>query len=159
MSEPAILEILARLAIAVLCGGILGWEREWQSKPAGLRTHMLVALGSAGFTVATLTLATTFERDGEYQIDPLRVIEGVIGGIGFLGAGSIIQSQGSVKGITTAATIWVVGAIGVGCGIGALKVAGIITAFAIAILTPLGYLENRLAPAQENEDSDTRPAA
>ena len=104
-------EVVTRLALALLYGGLIGWEREVARKPAGLRTHMMVSLGSAAFTLVSFELAAAArERDGMAS-DPIRIVEGVTAGVGFLGAGSIIQSRGSVEGITTAAGLWVVGAI------------------------------------------------
>lgn len=135
-------EIFVRIIVAVLCGGILGWERERNNRPAGLRTHMLVALGSAVFTLLALQMQGWGGEDAQYH-DPLRAVQGIIGGIGFLGAGSIIQAHGSVKGITTAATIWVVGALGVACGAGLYPIAVLTVLMAYLILTLVGGLENR----------------
>src|SRR5690606_19676394 len=125
-------------------GGILGWEREEQRKPAGLRTHMMVALGAASVTMAALYLTHPGVLQGDiFRIDPTRVIEGVIGGIGFLGAGSIIQSRGSVEGITTAASIWVAGSLGVAAGLGLYVLALLTVIFALVILRLIGMLEKR----------------
>jgi putative Mg2+ transporter-C (MgtC) family protein len=140
-----LLEMIARPAVAVVGAGILGWEREAHGKPAGLRTQMMVALGASIFTLATLE----FYRDiglagGTIRIDPLRVVEGVIGGIGFLGAGCIIQARGSVEGITTAATIWVVGAFGVCCGLGYYALGATTVLLAMVVLSGLGFLEKRV---------------
>lgn len=136
-------EFLARPLVAIACGGLLGWERETSNKPAGLRTMMLVGLGAAGFTSVVFWLYQSIDPTAAAnRLDPLRVIEGVVGGIGFLGAGSIIQSRGSVKGVTTAATIWVVGAIGVACGVGQYSVALIVTFYAWGILFLVAKLEH-----------------
>lgn len=138
------LEMALRLSLAVLFGGILGWEREEQRKPAGLRTHMLVALGASSVTLAALYLAQPgFLEGDDLQLDPTRVIEGVIGGIGFLGAGSIIRSRGSVEGITTAASIWVAGALGVASGLGMHTLAIMTVALAFIILRLIGIAEKR----------------
>ena len=138
--------IAARLGLAILCGALLGWERELQRKPAGLRTHMMVALGAAAFTLVTLNLTYTDLKTGDElaPVDPARTIAGVIGGIGFLGAGTIIQSRGSVEGITTAAAIWVMGAIGVACGIGNYTLAATTTGLALLILSGVGWVEARM---------------
>lgn len=137
-------EFLVRPLLAVVCGGILGWEREASDKPAGLRTMMMVALGAAGFTAAVFWLYQGIVASaGESRLDPLRIVEGIVGGIGFLGAGSIIQSRGSVQGITTAATIWVVGAIGTVCGVGLYILAVSLTVYAWLILRVVGYWERR----------------
>jgi putative Mg2+ transporter-C (MgtC) family protein len=132
-------ELLARLVLAAIMGGIVGWERETKDKPAGLRTHMMVAVGAATFTLATLQLFILAEPNA--SSDPTRIVEGVVGGIGFLGAGQIIQSRGSVHGVTTAAGIWVVGAIGVACGIGHYVLAGATVTLAFVILALVQYLE------------------
>lgn len=121
------LEIPLRLTLAAAVGGVLGFERERKGKPAGLRTHMMVALGSACFMIIGLEL---YSSAGDSQlIDPTRIVQGVAGGIGFLGAGVILRTRESVKGLTTASSIWMVGAIGAAAGGGqyalALTAAGI----------------------------------
>jgi len=89
-------------------------------------------------------LFATAEGDPSARIDPTRIVEGVIGGIGFLGAGSIIQSRGSIQGITTGASIWTAGAVGVACGIGNLALAGMVTALALIIMVVLGRFEHEV---------------
>jgi len=138
-------EIVLRPAVAVIGAGVLGWEREVHNKPAGLRTQMLVALGASIFTLATLEFYRAISLAAEtIRIDPLRVVEGVVGGIGFLGAGCIIQARGSVEGITTAATIWVVGALGVCCGLGYYALAATTVLLALVVLSVLGFVEKRV---------------
>jgi len=151
-------EFLVRPLAAVICAGILGWEREASDKPAGLRTMMMVGLGAAGFTAAVFWLyeGIATSADGS-RVDPLRIVEGVVGGIGFLGAGSIIQSRGSVQGITTAATIWVVGAIGTVCGVGHYTLAVTLTGYAWLILRVVGRLERRLYADQVNQRRESPP--
>lgn len=144
------LEVVARLAVALLLGGLLGFEREWHGKAAGLRTHMMVSLGAATFTIVAFGM---YDRVIELapsvaRVDPLRVIDGIVGGIGFLGAGTIIQARGSVEGLTTAGSIWFVGAVGVACGGGQYVVAGIAVAMALLVLVGVGALE-RLFPERE----------
>lgn len=127
-------EVLVRLIIAIAIGGVIGWDRQRSDKPAGLRTHMLVALGSASFTLLGFEVGAHLSpRTGE-GFDPTRVLQGVIGGIGFLGAGAIIQNRGQVSGITTAASVWVSGALGAAAGVGAFVLAGISTVLALLIL-------------------------
>lgn len=139
-----LVEMAVRLTLAVAFGGVLGWEREDQRKPAGLRTHMLVALGASSVTMAALYLTQPGVLQGEtLRLDPTRVIEGVIGGIGFLGAGSIIRSRGSVEGITTAASIWVAGALGVATGLGLHILALMTVVFSLIILRLIGIVERR----------------
>lgn len=144
-AQLPMLDLVARLGAALLLGALLGLERERRAKPAGLKTHMLVALGSSTFTVLGLGVLLQFGDDvSESRIDPTRVIEGVIGGIGFLGAGSIIQSRGRVQGITTGASVWTAGAVGAACGLGAMVVAAVATVMALITLTVFARLERRL---------------
>ena len=136
-----ILEILLRLLVAVGLGAALGLEREIRKKPAGLRTYTMVSLGSASFTLMTIEFAhQMMELVDRSTADPIRIIAGIVGGIGFLGAGTIIQSRGSVEGVTTAAGIWVVGAIGIAAGAGGYVIALLTLAFALAVLTCLGIV-------------------
>src|SRR6188768_1502527 len=127
-------EVSVRLVVAVLIGGLIGWDRQRQDKPAGLRTHMLVALGSASFTLLGFEVGDHLSPRTGDGFDPTRVLQGVIGGIGFLGAGAIIQNRGQVSGITTAASVWVSGALGAAAGVGAFVLAGISTVLALLIL-------------------------
>ena len=137
-------EMLLRAVFAIVGAGALGWERERYGKPAGLRTQMMVGLGSAMFTMVSLRLYLDSLHAGvSSQFDLLRIIAGIIGGIGFLGAGTIIQARGSVKGITTASTIWVVGAFGIACGLGYYSLAGMNLLLALLVLSVFGRLERR----------------
>jgi putative Mg2+ transporter-C (MgtC) family protein len=123
-----------RLLVAAVLGGLVGYDRERLRKAAGLRTNILVSLGAAGFTLA----AGAFVTEGS-GADPTRIVTGVATGIGFLGAGSILRDkEGHVEGVTTAAGIWVVGAIGVACGGGFYVIAATITLLALFILAVLG---------------------
>jgi putative Mg2+ transporter-C (MgtC) family protein len=131
-------DMVARLALAVLMGGVIGFEREWSHKPAGLRTHMMVCLGAATFTLVAEFLIPP--PGDPYRVDPTRLVQGVIGGIGFLGAGTIIQSRGSVHGLTTAGSLWFTGALGVAVGAGAYILAGSALVLALVVLTLVGLL-------------------
>lgn len=134
-----------RLSVAVGLALLLGLERELRGKAAGLRSHMLVSLGAAAFIMMGMhILFATAEGDPTARIDPTRIVEGVIGGIGFLGAGSIIQSRGNIQGITTGASIWTAGAIGVACGIGNLALASMVTVLALIIMAVLGRFEREV---------------
>ena len=104
-------EIVFRLFLAIILSGIIGFERELHGRPAGLRTHVLVALGAA---LVMLISIDGFGGSG----DPARLAAQVVSGIGFLGAGAILRDGGDIKGITTAATLWIVGMIGLACGNG-----------------------------------------
>ena len=121
--------IILRLSIAAILGGILGYEREQKGKSAGLRTHMLVALGAALFVFIP-------QQAGMSDADLSRVLQGLIAGVGFLGAGTIIkgEAEGEVVGLTTAAGIWLTAAIGVAAGMGRESTAVMSTLFALIIL-------------------------
>ena len=125
--------IVLRLVIAALLGGLLGYERERHGKAAGVRTHMLVALGAALFVLVP-------KEAGVSGADLTRVIQGIVAGIGFLGAGAIIKgsAEDSVKGLTTAAGIWLTAAIGIACGLGreSTAVLSALLAFVILALVP-----------------------
>jgi putative Mg2+ transporter-C (MgtC) family protein len=143
-SEFPLTTIFLRLVLSLFLGFIIGFEREVMHKPAGLRTNMLVALGSCGFTMLTFELFHTFNAGVPTPLgDPIRIINGIMEGLGFLAAGSIIQSRGSVEGVTTAATIWVVGAVGLSCGVGNYYLAVGITVLAYIVLTVLRIVESR----------------
>lgn len=126
-------ELAIRLVVALLLGAVVGWDRERRNRPAGFRTHMAVALGSCGFTVLGL-LPVVDASGAPLPLDPLRVMAGVIGGVGFLGAGAIIQSGGQVHGLTTAAGLWVIAAVGMAAGAGAYLVAAILSILTFATL-------------------------
>ena len=144
------------LLLATVLGALLGWERETQNKPAGLRTFMLVSVGSAAFMLICVNLIAATE-DPALKIDPTRVMQGIIGGLGFIGGGTILQTRGSVKGITTAAGVWVAGAIGMACGLSQYGLAIMIALFTYLIMTLMLVLERRIkrqVDSQENEDTD-----
>jgi putative Mg2+ transporter-C (MgtC) family protein len=136
---PLPLDLLGRLALAVLLGGIVGVERELSGKPAGLRTNILICLGSALLMDLSITLGML---DGEVRVgDPARIAAQVVTGVGFLGAGTIMQARGEVVGLTTAATIWVVAAIGLAVGAGHRAEAIAAALLVTLVLTALGWLE------------------
>ena len=144
-TEIPILDMFVRLLAAAGLALLLGLERELRGKAAGLRSHMLVSLGASTFIIMGMhILFATAEGDPSARIDPTRIVEGVIGGIGFLGAGSIIQSRGTVQGITTGASIWMAGAIGVACGLGIFALAGMVTVMALIIMVVLGRFEHKV---------------
>jgi putative Mg2+ transporter-C (MgtC) family protein len=128
-----------RLFFAALIGGIIGYERERAGKPAGLRTHMLVSVGAAVFVIVPIQLEF-------YSDDLSRIIQGLVTGIGFLGAGAIIKSRedGNVEGLTTAAGIWLTAGLGVAAGLGGIGIALLCTVMALIILTSLHRLEQRV---------------
>jgi putative Mg2+ transporter-C (MgtC) family protein len=135
--------ILGRFGFALLTGGIVGFERESAEKPAGLRTLALVSVGSCLFCLISLGLIDDWRSAENLRLDPIRIVAGLMGGIGFLGAGAIIESRGSVEGITTAASIWVAGGLGLACGVGSFWLAAIGVLVTIVILRGLGVFEYR----------------
>jgi putative Mg2+ transporter-C (MgtC) family protein len=132
-------EALLRLALAATLGGLIGFERELREREAGLRTHMLVAMGSALFTIVSAYGFHDFLASGQSVVraDPTRIAAQIVTGIGFLGAGAIIRQGLSVRGLTTAATLWVVAAIGLAAGAGYYSGAVTTTALVLVSLWPL----------------------
>ena len=140
------LELILRLVLAVVLGGVIGYNRSRHNKPAGLRTMALISLGSAAFTLvgieAVIQLSElqsgaeslTSSVSSSINLDSSRIIAGIVGGVGFLGAGSIIQSRGRVQGMTSAASIWVTATIGVSVGLGLYLLATTITFIAFIVL-------------------------
>ncbi|MBI1353358.1 MAG: MgtC/SapB family protein [Acidobacteria bacterium] len=146
--QPA--DIVIRMLLSVLLAAPVGWERESLDKPAGLRTHLLVGLGSACFTLAGLLLYQDL-GGGDSRLDPTRIVQGVAGGIGFLGAGTILKAGQDPKGLTTAAGVWTVGAVGVACGLGYFLVAGLAALAALLVL-----LAGRLSALHGASGGDNR---
>jgi putative Mg2+ transporter-C (MgtC) family protein len=137
------LEALARIAVAAGLGGVIGLERELDEKAAGLRTHMLVSVGSALFTIVG---AYGFSDFRAVQVDPTRVAAQVVTGIGFLGAGLIFRQGFTIRGLTTAASLWLVAAIGMAAGAGFWKGAVIATIVALVSLRPLESMKGFAIP-------------
>jgi putative Mg2+ transporter-C (MgtC) family protein len=152
------LEALLRTFMAVVAGCLIGLDRELRNKPAGMRTHILISLAAALFTLITFELHTQFAgQDGEVTADPIRIIEAVTAGVAFLAAGAIIQSRGNVQGLTTGANMWLAGALGVACGAGYYVLALIGTVFALIVLVVLGKLQARLGDKDPDEPPKDRP--
>lgn len=128
--------IMTRLLLAAVLGGVLGYERESQGKAAGIRTHMLVAMGAALFVLVP-------QLDGMPVADLSRVLQGIVTGVGFLGAGAIIKrhSEEDVQGLTTAAGIWMTAAIGVACGLGRESTALLSALLSLAVLAVIPRLK------------------
>jgi putative Mg2+ transporter-C (MgtC) family protein len=146
-------ELVQRLLTAALLGAILGFERELRQKSAGLRTNILIAIGSALFTLMSYELA------GEVAgADPGRIAAQIVTGIGFLGAGAIMRTDGGIQGLTTAATVWVNAAVGVAAGGGEYHLAFIATAVTITVLLVLdpveGMIDRRFG--KKNNKNDNR---
>ena len=146
MPEIAEWEILVRLLVAAALGGAIGIERELRDRDAGFRTHLLVSVGAALFTLISAYAWTDFEfgRADGVTFDPTRIAAQIVTGIGFLGAGAIIRHGLSVRGLTTAATLWIAAAIGMACGAGFYWAAVIGTAIALVSLGPLRFVSRRV---------------
>lgn len=129
-----------KVIFAIICGGLIGLEREIKSKPAGIKTNILICLGSALYSIISILLANSFSDSGHHG-DPARVSAQIVSGIGFLGAGAIIRSGANIVGLTTAATIWVVAAIGVCIGSGYPVVAFVFTVTVLFTLLAIDKLE------------------
>jgi putative Mg2+ transporter-C (MgtC) family protein len=153
--DPA--EVSLRLGAAVVFGLLLGLDREVRGRDPGVRTHMLVALGAAVMTIIAFQLFDALQaRHQGATGDPLRVIEGVVTAVGFLGGGAIIRGNGEVQGLTTAANIWLCGAVGLACGAGHYVLAAITFGFTVAIVTGM-YLIKRwvVSEAQSQREPAT----
>lgn len=136
------MDIVARLGAATLIGSIIGFDREIREKPAGLRTHALVSLGAALLTLTATRLSGNADVDASTVS---RVIQGVIAGVGFLGGGAILRtSDESIKGLTTAASIWLVAALGIACGAGQWAIAVVSLVLALMVLLLGTVLERKL---------------
>jgi putative Mg2+ transporter-C (MgtC) family protein len=139
------LNLIINLLIAFVLGGMIGWVREKEGKAAGLRTHILVCVGSALFMLLSGEMML---KSG--MADPGRIAAGVVAGIGFIGAGTIIQAKGAVKGITTAASIWVTAAIGIAAGTGYYVGAIVATIITLVTLQLLGHVEKRIIKSKDS---------
>ncbi len=136
-----------KLLMSALLGGLIGLEREVHGRPAGFRTHLLVSLGACLFVMTSLHFHHLFGNlsgTGPSGVDPGRIAAQVVTGIGFLGAGAIIRERASIRGLTTAACLWVAAALGVACGVGMFAVAILVTFLALASLLLLKNVENLL---------------
>jgi putative Mg2+ transporter-C (MgtC) family protein len=125
MQTALTIEIFVGLVLSIILGAAVGMERERTHKPAGLRTHMLVSLGSCLFTVVSAS----------FSADPARIASGIVAGIGFIGAGTIWAEKDMVKGITTAASLWATAAIGLTVGVGDYPLAVVVTALVVVVLS------------------------
>jgi putative Mg2+ transporter-C (MgtC) family protein len=145
-----LVQVLIRLAAATLLGAVVGFQRERARKPAGLRTHMLVTLGTAVFVLAC-------SGQGMSMDGLSRVIQGIVTGIGFIGAGSILKldRERDIQGLTTAASVWMTAAIGVAVGLGSLGVALLSTLFTLIILSLAKRFEQRFDGRRPEETETT----
>lgn len=150
------LQMLGKIVIASLLGGLVGLEREFAEKPAGLRTHMLVGATSALFVILATEIVASFASQNIINVDPIRVIEAIVVGISFLGAGTIFkhtrQGEGVVEGLTTSASILSVAAIGIAVALDAFILAVGATVLNLFINWGLVYLGSRLKPENGPEE-------
>ncbi len=130
------LESLA-IVLSIIFGAALGWERQVHGKAAGLRTNILICLGATVFTILSRSMAGPNDA-------LTRITAQIVSGVGFLGAGAIIQDRGGIHGLTTAATIWLVASIGASCGAGRFDLAAVTTLMALIVLLGLRHLEHRV---------------
>jgi putative Mg2+ transporter-C (MgtC) family protein len=148
-------DVVFRLFLAAFLGGAVGFEREVREREAGLRTHVLVSVGSALFFLVSAYAWTdwTFSQSAGITFDPTRIAAQIVSGIGFLGAGAIIRQGLSVRGLTTAATLWLVAGIGMASGAGYWEAAVIATVGAIVTLWPLRIAAHRVLTRFRPEDA------
>ena len=153
--REAQVSLVARIAFAMLLGGVIGLEREIKDRPAGFRTHTLVAAAAAMLTgMGEMMLAQAQHNEERVQIDPFRLVEAVIAGVAFIGAGTMIAQRGrGVAGITTAASLLMVAVIGVAVGFGHGWLALLATLLTLAVLSVLAWMERRVS-RQRSQDED-----
>ncbi len=149
--------VIVRILIAAALGGVIGLERELKDQPAGLRTHMLVALGACLFALVSAVGFEEFQRsaqgqNGALRVDVTRVASQIVVGIGFLGGGTILRHGGNVRGLTTAASLWVTAAVGLAVAVGFYLGALVTAALAVISLAFLKPLERRLVDNTSKDD-------
>lgn len=145
-------DLTIRMVTAVVLGGLIGLEREWSNHAAGFRTHILVCIGSASIMLLSIYGFSQFVYEANVRTDPARLAAQVISGIGFLGAGAIIRNGSSISGLTTAASVWVVAAIGLCVGAGFYYPAVLATFLVLVSLFLLNKWEKRLLRNRRNQD-------
>ncbi|GLS30201.1 putative Mg2+ transporter-C (MgtC) family protein [Mesorhizobium albiziae] len=155
--------VVARLLLATLFGAVIGFEREWRNRPAGLRTHILVCVAAATFGILTIEIvhAPMFLKDTA-RFDPIRAVEAVTAGIAFLAAGTILFARGEVQGLTTGAGMWLAGAIGLAAGLGFWQIAGFGTFLVLIVLGLLHAVEVKFDLSEDKRDEKSaarKPAA
>ena len=161
VADPTSIEIVGRLLLAALLGGILGIERELDGQDAGFRTHLLLALGAALFGAISVGAFTDFATRSptNVQVDVTRVASYVAAGIGFIGGGAILKDRGTITGITTATSLWTGAAVGLAAGLGFWVGAVATAVIALAALRGLKPLSNWLQRHGSPPSSDESPAA
>jgi putative Mg2+ transporter-C (MgtC) family protein len=153
-------ELVLRLALAAGLGALVGIEREWRDRTAGLRTHMLVCIGSAAFTIVSAYGFTEWYESvspgsgrSPISADPTRIAAQIVTGIGFLGAGAIFRSDDGVRGLTTAASLWMMAAIGMAAGAGYYELAAAATVVMLLVLIALRQVSGRIKRMNRGEDT------
>ena len=141
-------DMIVRLIVAIILAGAIGYEREYRHKPSGMRTNMLVGLGTALITIVSLEIVR--QEGATSATDISRIISSVLPGIGFIGAGMIIQSRGHVQGLTTAASLWLVAGIGITVGMGMFALATVATVLGLIALVLL-----RSVHVEDSEENTT----
>jgi len=136
-ADPNFARDALRMMLALLFGAAIGFEREWQAKAAGMRTHMLISLGACVLALLTLDMMTDADADA------LRLVQAVATAVGFLAAGTIVTAGGSVKGLTTGAGLWLSGIVGLATGLGEAVLAASATVLALIVLALIRLLEHR----------------
>lgn len=152
-------DLIIRILLSAFLGGAIGLERELRDRAAGFRTHILVAVGAAAFTIASVHGFDSFIADSassNVRVDPGRIAAQVVSGIGFLGAGAIIRHGISVRGLTTAASLWAAAAVGLAAGLGLYVLAGVTAVTVVASLYVLRFVEGRLIYPRVHELVDLR---
>lgn len=142
-----------QVTLAAILGGIIGIEREWRGRPAGFRTNILIAIGACLFTILSIQ---GFPLNGSSAQDTARVAAQIVSGVGFLGAGALLQTRNKTKGMTTAATIWLVAAIGMAVGTGAYFLAvftTLLTAAVLQLLLPVSKMVEQERKIHKKQDS------
>ena len=147
-------QYILHIVIAALLGGAIGFEREYRSKEAGFRTHFLGGLGRALFMVLSLHGFDAFTGIPGIQRDPSRIAAQVVSGIGFIGAGTIIFQKNVVKGLTTAAGLWVTSAIGMTAGAGMYGLAGAATALVLLCLEGSNFIHHKIFHEEDNPEAE-----
>jgi putative Mg2+ transporter-C (MgtC) family protein len=142
-------DLLGKLFLAAVLGGAIGLERELNGKTAGLRTNLMIAIGAT--LLMHLSIHLPEITGTTHNADPGRIAAQIVSGIGWLGAGTILQARGNVTGLTTAATLWVVAGIGMATGAGALAPAIGATAFVLFVLYPVGWWERHYGPRRRSD--------
>ena len=145
MPQADYVAIVIHLLVATLAGGLIGYERSYQGRPAGFRTHTLVCIASSLLMLLTVYQSAWFSASADIvRIDPTRMAQGIMTGIGFLGAGVIVKEGASVRGLTTAASIWITAAIGVLAGVGFYFPVIVGTLLTLGALSMFRWIENRM---------------